>query len=86
MNVDPVPGLLQMLTPPLWFCATCLTIANPSPVPPVARDRALSTRKNRSNTRVWCSGAMPIPRSVTRSITVSPSSARVIETGVRSGE
>jgi len=29
---------------PLWRISTCLTIARPSPVPPVSRDRLLSTR------------------------------------------
>src|SRR5699024_699054 len=86
VKVDPVPGRLHSVTTPLWFWATCLTIARPSPVPPVARERALSTRKKRSKTRPWCSGAMPMPRSVTRSDTTLPSMARVMDTGVRSGE
>ena len=51
VNVEPVPGLLHRVIDPSWFAATCLTMASPSPVPPVARDRALSTRKKRSNTR-----------------------------------
>src|SRR6478672_13163579 len=39
VNVEPVPGLLQSWTSPPWEAATCLTIANPNPVPPVARLR-----------------------------------------------
>ena len=51
VNVEPVPGLLHSRTSPPWLASTCLTIARPSPVPPVARERAGSTRKKRSKTR-----------------------------------
>src|SRR6202008_2866548 len=44
VNVEPVPGRLHSWTSPPWWAATCLTIASPSPVPPVARERALSNR------------------------------------------
>src|SRR5690606_29099574 len=44
VNVDPTPGLLHSRTSPPWLAATCLTMASPSPVPPVARERALSAR------------------------------------------
>ena len=71
---------------PLWLAATCLTIASPSPVPPVARERALSTRKNRSNTRSWCSRAMPMPRSVTAISMLLPRRRRLIDTGDPWGE
>ena len=40
MNVEPVPGRLHSRIPPLWLAATCLTMARPKPVPPVARDLA----------------------------------------------
>ena len=86
MNVDPVPGRLHSRTSPPWLASTCLTIASPSPVPPVARERAGSTRKKRSKTRRWCSGAMPMPRSVTAISTLSPTCRRETETGVSAGE
>src|SRR5205085_12210892 len=44
VKVEPVPGRLHSFTSPPWFAATCLTMASPRPVPPVARERALSTR------------------------------------------
>lgn len=40
----PSPGALSTLTRPPCACATCLTMARPRPVPPLARLRALSTR------------------------------------------
>ena len=43
-KVDPLPGVDSMArVPPLWR-RMCLTIASPRPVPPVARERPLSTR------------------------------------------
>src|SRR6478609_8171557 len=44
VKVDPRPGSDQTDTLPPWLSATCLTIARPRPVPPVARERAVSTR------------------------------------------
>ena len=43
-KVEPTPGVLSILSSALWRCATCLTIARPSPVPPVSRERLRSTR------------------------------------------
>ena len=43
-NVEPTLGELQTLTSPPCLVATCLTIERPSPVPPVYRERAGSTR------------------------------------------
>ena len=40
----PAPSSLETPTVPPWFSVTCLTMASPSPVPPVSRDRARSTR------------------------------------------
>jgi hypothetical protein len=40
----PFPTSLWTSTRPPWYWATCLTMANPSPVPPRSRLRALSTR------------------------------------------
>ena len=37
---DPTPGWLHTDTSPPWMAATCLTIDNPRPVPPLARLRA----------------------------------------------
>jgi hypothetical protein len=41
---EPAPGVLSMRSSPPWRCTTCLTIASPSPVPPVSRERLRSTR------------------------------------------
>src|SRR5699024_3363178 len=40
VKVDPSPALDHTVTFPPWLAATCLTILNPSPVPPVLRERA----------------------------------------------
>ena len=44
VKVDPTPSWLQTVTLPRCAAITCFTIASPRPVPPVARDRAGSTR------------------------------------------
>src|SRR5215472_11821966 len=44
VNVDPPPSLLITVTLPPCAAVTCLTIARPSPVPPVTLDLAGSTR------------------------------------------
>ena len=44
VNVVPRPSSLSTSIVPPWFSTTCFTIARPSPVPPVSRDRARSTR------------------------------------------
>lgn len=43
-NVEPCPTLLSTRTVPPWLSTMCFTIARPSPVPPLSRERALSTR------------------------------------------
>ncbi len=43
-NVEPFPMVLSTRTVPPWLSTMCFTIARPRPVPPVSRDRALSTR------------------------------------------
>ena len=40
VNVDPRPSSLHTVTSPPWLAQMCLTMARPSPVPPVARERA----------------------------------------------
>jgi len=40
----PFPGLLSTVTVPAILSAACLTMARPRPVPPVSRERALSTQ------------------------------------------
>ena len=40
VKVDPRPGCDHTRTSPSCRCATCFTIASPSPVPPVRRERA----------------------------------------------
>ena len=44
VNVEPTPTVLATSTRPPWLVAMCLTMARPSPVPPVARERARSAR------------------------------------------
>ncbi len=44
VNTDPSPGLDSTRTRPPWLLATWRTMASPSPVPPVSRLRARSTR------------------------------------------
>lgn len=43
-NVLPRPGADWMCSVPPWRASTCLTMASPSPVPPAAVERPLSTR------------------------------------------
>lgn len=43
-TVVPCVTRLSMRSPPPWARTMCLTMANPRPVPPSSRDRALSTR------------------------------------------
>lgn len=43
-KVEPLPTVLVMCNAAPWRCSTCLTIASPSPVPPVSRERLRSTR------------------------------------------
>jgi len=43
-KVEPLPTVLVMRSAAPWRCSTCLTIASPSPVPPVSRERLRSTR------------------------------------------
>jgi hypothetical protein len=43
-KLEPLPGSLSMSISPPWRCTTCLTMDKPSPVPPVSRERLLSTR------------------------------------------
>ena len=43
-NVEPSPSWDDTSTSPRWLVATWRTMARPSPVPPVSRLRALSTR------------------------------------------
>ena len=44
VNVEPKPSCDCTVTRPPWFVATWRTMASPSPVPPVSRLRARSTR------------------------------------------
>ncbi len=44
VNVLPRPGSLTTSSSAWWRSSTCLTIASPRPVPPVARERLRSTR------------------------------------------
>ena len=44
VKVEPAPGVLSISSSAPWRCTTCLTIARPSPVPPVSRERLRSTR------------------------------------------
>jgi hypothetical protein len=44
LKLEPAPGVLAIFSSPPCRCTTCLTIARPSPVPPVSRERLRSTR------------------------------------------
>ena len=44
LKVDPIPWVLSIFNSAPCRCTTCLTIARPSPVPPVSRERLRSTR------------------------------------------
>lgn len=44
VNVAPSPSRLSIANCPRWRLMMCFTIASPSPVPPTARDRPVSTR------------------------------------------
>ena len=71
-NIEPTPGsLVQVMSPP---CATktVRAIERPNPDPPISRERALSTRKNRSNTRGNASAGIPIPVSTTSMRALAP--------------
>ncbi len=46
---------------PRWRLTMCFTIARPRPVPPSSRERAASTRPNRSVKRGICSWRSPRP-------------------------
>ena len=43
-KVEPTPSSLSISRMPRWRLTMCLTMARPSPVPPTARERAVSTR------------------------------------------
>src|SRR4030095_12399937 len=50
-------------------------MVSPSPVPAISREALLCTRKNLSNTCGRSRAGMPIPVSVTRTVTISAPSA-----------
>ena len=68
----PFSLLRRTLTWPLCCLAISFTSASPSPAPPIARLRDLSTRKNGEKIFSWFSGEMPIPVSVTSIIIYRP--------------
>lgn len=43
VTVVPLPSVLESEISPLWACMISLAMARPSPVPPISRERALST-------------------------------------------
>jgi len=43
-KVLPAPGALDTVMLPSWSARMCFTIDSPRPVPPLSRERALSTR------------------------------------------
>ena len=42
VKTEPTPGVLSTSRTPRWWLRMCLTIARPSPVPPISRERAVS--------------------------------------------
>ena len=61
----PRPGSLVTATVPPCSCARRCTITSPSPVPSALRVTAFETCMNGANSARVCSGAMPMPVSVT---------------------
>ena len=73
VNELPCPGVLFTDISPPWASTMRRTIANPSPEP--GRPPGLFlTRANSSKIMAWCSGAMPIPVSLTHTSTRPASS------------
>jgi hypothetical protein len=64
-SVLPLPISLSTETSPSNALTRCLTIARPSPVPPISPVLARSARKNRQKIRDWFSREMPTPVSRT---------------------
>jgi hypothetical protein len=61
----PAPGALSTSTVPPWAVTMARTRASPSPVPPVSRPRAASSRTKGSKIRAAAPGSMEIPVSRT---------------------
>src|SRR4029453_18411919 len=70
---EPRPTLDWRRTWPPWPSTIWRTMARPRPVPPSARERALSARQKRSKTWGWSSAEMPGPSSATAIQALSPS-------------
>ena len=71
-NSEPSPGTLSTVTCPPCALTSSLTIDNPMPAPPVARERDFSPRQNRVKTCGRSAAGMPMPVSVTSSTASSP--------------
>ena len=68
----PAPSSLSTVTVPPWFSATWRTIARPSPVPPVSRDRARSTAVEALEHAGEIFDGIPTPRCRARRTTTDP--------------
>ena len=73
-NVDPSPGILSTVTSPPIKRASFPVIASPSPVPPYRRVVDASAWEKAWNRSPTCSAVIPMPVSLTRKTTKSPSS------------
>lgn len=76
--VVPLSELSSTSMEPPWSAAISQTSASPSPTPPYALLRDLSTRKKGWKMLVWYCSGMPGPWSRTRSSTRSPSAQALI--------
>src|SRR5688572_4626835 len=70
VKLEPCPTALWSVMRPPSAVARRRQIARLSPVPPYCRDGESSTCRKSSKMRSWCSGAMPIPVSVTTIVAV----------------
>ena len=68
-NRDPLSFVLSTVMDPPWRSTIQRAIANPSPAPPPARPRAITTRKKRSNYLACSAAEIPIP--VSRTLTTA---------------
>ena len=84
VNVLPTPTADSNSTLPPCASAMLLTIASPSPAPPLER-RPFSPLEKRSNRRSRSAGGMPGPASRTQIQTVLPNTRLPTDTGVPSG-
>ena len=75
MKALPLPASLSTRIVPPIISTSCLEMASPSPVPPNSRVVDVSAWEKDSNSRLCCSGVMPMPLSRTENSRVALSPA-----------